>query len=372
MKRVLGRSFLIVICVLLGMASSAGHAQAAGVPLLLGLAGDIYSYSAGSLKNLTEYGHNGRPVLSPDGKYVAYTSIPKTFLEDEGRSGPTSLNIWLMELSTGNAKRIADQPPDTRKPGDMNIRPFTTRSDPRWSPDSKYLAWNQLSEGTGDADAETYEHLMVYTLATGKTKEIYRQQIMGIGASPIEWLPQGIGLMSSGTDCGYCLRVLDINGKVQTEFAAYDYLPDYGWLIGEQSPTIIGRHQVVSLSDGSEHALSPLVIYSLNAPDGIRFVSDSGLFDANWTLVAPGVAPVKVGKVSHWENSPDSAIAAFAISPDGKMAAYTTDDGATLYVFDGTQSTKVDLSAVKGISEDRAQVSGLAWSALGIRLQADH
>jgi dipeptidyl aminopeptidase/acylaminoacyl peptidase len=348
----------------------AHHVQAARNPLFLQLGddfgGDIFSYTPTvGLKNLTVYGYNGVPILSPDGKTIAYSSYAQTYVQEQFggnfRSGPPSINIWVMDAASGNAKRIASQPTDNRAPGEARIRPFITRSDPRWSPDGQYLAWMEQAEGTNDRETDQNEHLMLYKLSSDQTKEIYKQDPGGIGsAPPVEWNALGISIITvKAATKPVVLRILNPTGKVQSEIELGTEPVQAQWLDGESSPTLITTNNLITLTDnGHAITLPPLEIYSLSAPDGLCLVSDAGYFNSEWSLVVAGKSPLAIGKLN-----------SYAISPEGTMAAYIPADGLSLSVFDGKKISKVGLGGIKVNHVSQLQASGLAWSALGIRLQ---
>jgi WD40-like Beta Propeller Repeat len=370
--------WLLLLAISLVFAAARGgtnsaHAASAALFMQLGddFGGDIFSYSGASLKNLTGYGYNGVPILSPDGKTIAYSSYAKTYVQDQfggnGRSGPPAINIWVMDVATGSAKRLADQPADNRAQGEGRVRPFITRSDPRWSPDSKFLAWMEQAEGTSDSEDDGNDHLVLGRLSDGQLQKIFKQSPGGIGsAPPVDWNDQGISVIYTGdVQSPSTLRILDKTGKIRSETELQGDPPvPVQWLNGEKSPTIITSNELIELADDTHSETLPaLEIYSLSAPDGLRFVSDAGYFDANWTLNVPGAEPLEIGKITD-----------FAISPDGSMAAYTTDDGLSLYLFDGKKTAKVSTSAVKlnrANPVDQIRARGLAWSPLGIRIAVE-
>jgi hypothetical protein len=378
MFRSLSRAVLWSLCIAISLIFAAARsgtnsAQAASAALFMQLGddfgGDVFSYAGASLKNLTGYGYSGVPILSPDGKTIAYSSYAKTYVQDQfggnGRSGPPAINIWVLDVPSGNAWRLADQPADNRTQGDNRVRPFITRSDPRWSPDSKFLAWMEQAEGTNDSEDDGNDHLVLGRLSDGQIQKIFKQSPGGIGsAPPIDWNDQGISVIFTGdVQSPSTLRILDKTGKIRSETELKGQSPvPVQWLNGETSPTIITPNELIELADDTHsETLPPLEIYSLSAPDGLRFVSDAGYFDASWTLNAPGAEPLEIGKITD-----------YAISPDGKMAAYTTDDGLSLYLFDGKKTVEVSTSAVKlnrANPVGQLRVSGLAWSRLGIRIQ---
>jgi dipeptidyl aminopeptidase/acylaminoacyl peptidase len=346
---------------------------AASAPLLMQLGddfgGDIFSYSASGFKNLTGYGYNGIPILSPDGRMVAYSSYARIYVTEQfggqGRSGPPSTNIWIMDVRTGSARRVADQPADNRTKDEGRVRPFITRSDPRWSPDGKFLIWMEQAEGTKTQEDDQNEHLILYRLSGSSTTEIYKQSPGGIGsAPPVEWNTHGISVISiSDVQEPPMLRILDSAGKLRSQASLEgDSSIMVQWLNGESSPTIITRDELVDLAhDTHTNLLPPLEIYSLSAPNGLRLISEGGYFGASWTLVVPGEKPLALGQISD-----------YAIAPDGKMAAYVTDDHRALYIFDGKKAVKVALNTARVSRVQELQVHGLAWSRLGIRIHTDH
>jgi hypothetical protein len=270
-----------------------------------------------------------------------------------------------MDVATGNAKRVADQPADNRTQGEGRVRPFIARSDPRWSPDSRFLIWMEQAEGTKNREDDQNDHLMLYRLSDGSTKEIFKQSPGGIGsAPPVAWNAQGISVIYiDSTANPPVLRILDSAGKIRSQTKLEgDSSILVQWLNGESSPTIITPDELVVLAaDSRTNILPPLEIYSLSAPDGLHLISDGGYFDANWTLAIPGAEPLAIGKISD-----------YAIAPDGKMAAYVTDDNRALNVFNGKKTVKVALNTARVSRVKQLQVHGLAWSPLGIRVHTDH
>jgi WD40-like Beta Propeller Repeat len=116
--------------VLLGVLFSS-FALAQQTPKVLLVEGDLWlkSSSGGQLIRLTNYGHNFTPVTSPDGKWVAYLSIPEFTLKYAQKD--TFTNVWLMNLKTKKAIRIGGQPNTD----------FARRGALTWSGDNKAIAW---------------------------------------------------------------------------------------------------------------------------------------------------------------------------------------------------------------------------------------
>ena len=93
-------------------------------PLYALIDGDIYSFTTttgGQPFRETNWGHNHPPVVSPDGRYIAYGSLPQLLvtLDATGeypinydQHPPT--NIWMMDTATHDFTLIADQPEQNR------------------------------------------------------------------------------------------------------------------------------------------------------------------------------------------------------------------------------------------------------------------
>jgi WD40-like Beta Propeller Repeat len=115
--------------------------------------GDLWlkSSSGGQLSRLTNYGHNYTPMTSPDGKWVAFLSVPEFALKYAQNDEFT--NVWLMNLKTKKATRIG---------GDA-IKNFARRGALVWSGDNKAVAWVKL--------AKDNQSVVVYNLAQTKIYE---------------------------------------------------------------------------------------------------------------------------------------------------------------------------------------------------------
>lgn len=122
-------------------------------PEVLLVQGDLWlkSSSGGQLSRLTNYGHNFTPITSPDGKWVAYLSVPEFALKYA--QNDTFTNVWLMNLKTKKSTRIG---------GDAT-KDFARRGALLWSADNKAVAWVKLAK---DSKA-----VVVYNLAKAKNVE---------------------------------------------------------------------------------------------------------------------------------------------------------------------------------------------------------
>ena len=159
--------------------------------------GDLWKYSlnAGTAMPLTQSGYNGGPVLSPDGRSIAFLEAAPSFVSDfnagvvRRTAGTPPADIWILDISAQSLTKIADQS-GASSAGYL-------RSAPAWSPDSRQLAWLQI-----DPQVQTLEgaSLQVYSLVTGATASIADDVSLGYQESDIRvpglrWGAGGIARM---------------------------------------------------------------------------------------------------------------------------------------------------------------------------------
>lgn len=178
------RSWLVLVTLglLLGVVGWAA-AQPGDIPLLMHIEGDIWSWDGTEITQLTDWGHNDRPVMAPDGRHFAYNSISSLFVEDGeqffvGDVMPS--NIWVGDLETGEFDRISEQP----ETGNGAV----LRSTPAWSPDGRKLVWSEVSLPNYD-----YQ-ISVYDLAADTTEIVVSGlpqpfDDAGVHPVPVWWVP---------------------------------------------------------------------------------------------------------------------------------------------------------------------------------------
>jgi hypothetical protein len=129
-------------------------------PIIFLINGDLWEVPAPGqpVQQLTHWGHNFNPVLSPDGQKVAYLSLPDAYVQSGGGSGSPPTNVWVYNLTTSASVRVADQPADTADPT-KQFHHWINRPTPAWSPDSTQLAWVELASGS---------QLAIYDVASQK------------------------------------------------------------------------------------------------------------------------------------------------------------------------------------------------------------
>jgi WD40-like Beta Propeller Repeat len=203
--------------------------------------GDIYTwkYASQSLKQLTSWGYNFAPHVSPDGKWLAYLSISQAavsaMVQGQAINVDAISNIWLYNLYTEEAIRIAQQPQNaTIKSGDL-----IKRSSPAWSPDGSSIAWIE-SDKSG-------ERVAIYTLSSKNTRSFPLNLPNGCceGASKELYFGRsGIAITNNEGTPTYTEQVIyvfDIQGKQLAKKApGGNFFLRYGWIIDSNNHEFLG------------------------------------------------------------------------------------------------------------------------------------
>lgn len=173
----------------------------------------------GGFRQLTTYGYNQDPVLSPDGERVAYRSIPASIAGQPdalARLGEGHFNIWVISSDGAQAWKLTE--------GEV------VRGVPAWSPDSRRVAFAEGVDGV----------IVEVEVATGQRREITR------GHAP-RYHPAGDGLayltpaggLAWLDGAGQTRALVPADGlPAQTRVEDFDWLPD-------------GEHVAYTLADHS-------------------------------------------------------------------------------------------------------------------------
>jgi Tol biopolymer transport system component len=298
----------------------------------------------------------GTPVLSPDGKSVAYT-VSAYDMEENRSNG----DVWVVPLSGGSPRRLT-----ANKASDGS---------PAWGPDGKRIAF--VSKRDGDTAAQLY----VIPIDGGEPERITE---MPIGISNPKWLPDGkrIAFVShvvagaeSPADTKKALEAREKN-KVKarvTENRLFRFWDR--WLTDGEFPHIfvvdVGTKKVTDLLPGSKR------LFDLQEGTGHLDVSPDGkwiAFEANATPQPYEklnrdvfLVPTAGGEVRDLTaaNLADDSDPVF--SPDGKAIAYGLEVKADGWP-DSTRLAVIDVSSGHAaVLTEPFDVSagGWAWSPDG-------
>ncbi len=329
--------------------------------------GDLWEWTeSGGLKQLTYVGSNLNPVISPDGKWVAYSSVGQVYAEhaikDGDWGGQLPMNIWLLNVATGKSFIVADEPSNARYQTDsygvQQLSAYILRSQPIWSPDSMKIAWTEdlFSQTSTHSQGSRSEKLVVYDLSTRSTRVIVANMpYYSVGPTQPAWGSEGIAVFTNiargvpGTITWTTqANVYDMNGKQLSSVKVGD--DDYlkGWVNDGNNPYLLEESGVIDPKTGAPVYLGgPPELYSLDAPGGMGLIEDQD----STKLTVPDKPPQSLGQVF-----------GAAIAPDGQQAAvFTSPD--LMHVDSDGGLTRIDVNGPYWY------FCGTTWSATGWRIR---
>ena len=325
----LSRWILLPFTLTLFLGSSLAHAQSQipGDPIIMTLEGDLWAWEGSDqpMTRLTDWGHNGPPVLSPDGTRVAYTSFATVFVDwlatISGTGGywpPT--NIWMLDIPSRQTYRIADQPANAVWTGPNDPGNYIVRSSPGWSPDGQQLAWVETISDTSlftDGVQSSTAQVVIYNLVA-RTKTVIdsftlQNPISTTDRMNVSWGRPGLIVSAALPEAilPWDSRMYDMSGNRIAEFTSGESL--FGaWLQDGEDDYIFrvnSPDRRVNWRTGQEETINGSVeMFSLMTPDG------ASLFYSNetWYAAFPQQAPVALG----------TRIRPYGVSRDGQAVLY--------------------------------------------------
>ena len=304
--------------------NSTSGAISAPVILLLtnqkGSVGDIYSWniSSQSLKQLTAWGYNFAPRVSPDGTWLAYLSMSQAAVSamttGQGMNVYTYANIWLLNPYTEEAIRIADQPQNATYASGGLI----SRQGPVWSPDGTSVAWIE-----DDVDGE---RVAIYALSYTSTTTFPLNLPPGCceGATPTLYFGRsGFAITNqegTPTHTNEVIYVFDTAGRQLAKIAPGENVHfDLGWITDGNSHELLGgdSNGMLTVVDplGHPQQITPQSypeMYNPNAPDGLSAYPVK--YPSQWALTSHGQKLTEINDI--W------AASDISIAPDGKGIVY--------------------------------------------------
>jgi hypothetical protein len=342
-------------------------------PGILGY-GDLYKWTPGDAEpfRMTNWDYNRAPALSPDGRMVAYQSVPEAIVNQLGADGyffdydvDAPSNIWLMNVATLDAVRIAEP-----QPGSSAIGAGDLRSKPVWSPDSRQIAWLEFEPVTDRLAGQ----LVVYNVetqatsiwATGLGMGFFDGGIVHI-ANPDGWgshiahtvwtygIPENFAPGVYPGDAGYVTAMINEQGVRRSEAVSItlsevmDYQADIWFWAQRGGAWVFAIHypsgwQILDSVTGERLALANAPLRQTASGAGLRLRYENG----GWSIIEPDGTPTLL---------PESASSP-VLAPDGRSVAYL--DGTTAYLWSPGQAA----SPLLPESAREWQILSLDWSPM--------
>ncbi|HEX3053016.1 MAG TPA: hypothetical protein VHP83_20325 [Aggregatilineaceae bacterium] len=324
--------FALVLLFVLPVAA----AQITSDPVIINIDSDLWEWQAENqpLIQMTTWGMNERPLLSPDGTKAAYLSGATVFKEwlqtiTGGTGGywpPT--NIWVLDIATGQTFRIADQPADAVFDGPNDPGKYVLRCEPSWSPDSQQIAWVELQVDTLTSTDENLRGIIqiaVYDFASETTRILdsypITWDVAGIDYYSVEWGRPGIVVTSRAS--GFDLedfRLYDPSGSLITQYQLAEDAPSGYWMTWieyEGEDYLLDLYQLdkgvwMKWRTGEVEAMPGVPeMVSATAPDGASFFKSGGV----WMMALPRLAPSEMEEHAH----------PYGISRDGQRVLFSRE-----------------------------------------------
>lgn len=377
------RQYALWIIVLVLIVLAGPVAAQSDQPLLILASGDVWAWdeTTNVLRPLTTGGSHFTPVLSPDGRRVAYTQYPDVVLDALERvggigGGPLPKDIWVLDIPDGVNFHIAPQPADASFFTDGVPDQAMIRSRPAWSPDGTWLAWTEALY------PEWTIQLTLYSFQTGEMRTI----VTGLpeqGGVPdvldVLWADAGLILQSATYEpdtgvwqntflaydvTGTLLRAIPLAASAE-RFMVYNALVNVAGqaMIGVLYNT--GAWEVFDLQTGIGRPSPTPELYNTAAPDSslaVRFLAGMGdTTDQAWLVNASG------NSVSETIPTRFVDFSRIVLSPDGGAAAYTAFNPDTR-VFDPTITVWRNGQTTTVTLPDDTFIGGFLWGQTGWRV----
>jgi hypothetical protein len=336
--------------------------------------GDLFAYTPGDSESfrLTNWGYNRAPSLSPDRTMIAYQSVPEAVVQqfeaneyffDYDQDAPS--NIWMMNVTTLDAVRIAEQQPVQSAIGNALLR-----SKPVWSPDNQQIAWLEFEPVTDRLSGQ----LVVYDRdsqssriwATSLNMGFFDGGIVhipgldgwGSHIAQTKWtygIPEDFAPEISSEDAGYVTAFINENGVERSEPVSITLsevmsYQAYTWFWARRGGTwFFAIHypsgwQMLNPSTGERLALSEPPLLQTPSGNGLRLRQQ----EKQWI-----VRTIDGGETM----LPVSATQA-VLAPDGEAVAYL--DGGKAYLWRPGQL----LTLLLPEAEQGWQILSLAWAPM--------
>lgn len=271
------------------------------------------------------------PQLSPDGRWVAYVVT-----EIDLKAGETNSDVWLVSAAGGEAIRLT-----TSRKSD---------SSPRWSPDSKKIAFISAREEK--------TQIFLISLSGGEAEKLTDHKTT---PSSIEWSPDGKRILFAAQDPPTEQEEKKKNEKDDAFRFDQEFKMSHLWVVD------VATKKSTQLTKGSDYTVSQ----PRWSPDGTRIVfvtnptprADDGSLSDVWVYSFADSSAKKLTTNDGPDTSP-------LWSPDGRTIAYLSRPGNLvsvglqhLYLLPASGGTPKNISA-----HFDASISNMRWLSDGSRI----
>lgn len=374
MKRLMLLTLILLISVGI-LRPAPTQAQPMNMPLLMLISGDIWTWNpqTDALVQLTTWGYNFKPVMSPNGDWVAYKSWATITVEAINNNAPMNPgepagNIWLLDPFTGDALRIADQP-DGAVFADVNGNDnYIARSNPTWSPDGSEIAWTQFHVPSYTSE------LVIYNLANQTTRVVVSDLPVGYeqqGPADVEWGALGFMYLAYNYDQAIegfvaTYSFYDVNGNnYNTINIPANDTPthDEVWFTGTEFVNGMDNGIAVINSTDLPTLIDPLTNNTVDFMGLlVGYSAWQSLTQGNYVSFSTYTVDFTYGLIWSAQSSDGrylgdigtslsyfDTFAKLAISPDGLSVAYVAEDGSVL-VWQNGLTVQLPVSNVEAIT----------------------
>lgn len=355
-------------------------AQNANQPLFAYRSGDIWKYDQTSqtATQLTHWGYNGGPILSPDGSKIAYLSTAANFVAQfEAGAAPQTggtapSDIWIMDIATESSRLIADQSGASAA--------GILRSLPNWSPDSRQIAWLQLDPGLQSLEAA---QLKLHNISTASSSTLAAAVDLGfqgdnIRLPSLRWGDGGIARLhfdypSEGANPFLIIQFFDPASGAMTQYdlglnASRDNtVRDFIWVnhLGRSLMALQIKNywDLIDPRDGTRHRLSdPPRLQNRQRAGGMQLIplsvaDDSGNWLIHWQAT-DGASNYDTGYKSYRVNRNNRP----GLSSDGARLAWQNADRVSAWQFGQGDSGSPLVEASSRWAFPIPQPFGLVWA----------
>ncbi|GEM_PF-1461391 len=362
----------IIMSLLVGITGVAGQEQ--DFPLILRIDQNFWTWESdtGEFIQLTTHGQVSKPIVSPDGQYIAYTRPAQLTIDAIERVGMMSgilpNDIWVYDISTGDTTNIGQQPANASFFVEGVDNYALLRSYPTWSPDSRQIAWTNLLEPTGDFE------LVIHTLSSNQ-QESYPLNIpeqYGIPTPLVVSWDNGIAILTSQLDdAGELWQgvfVYESDGTLRWPIQVKEeqYLRQSFWVRDEYRSQMddrtyfyvsTGAPDVAYLVDTQVEWSSPfegeLEQYHRFAPTGIiaHYLPSEDGFEADWLIDYPDGEEFLI--------SDTDGQFELLLSPDGETAMllnYGETGNGSMTLWNRGSLTPITTTGIDGMN-----IKGATW-----------